>query len=52
MSAINDKWTKEQFAEYKRQLAKINDAYGNSVPQEVQEHYAAEIVNKQIQAKV
>lgn len=52
MSAINNKWTKEQFAEYKRQLAKINDAYGNSVPQEVQEHYAAEIVNKQIQDKV
>lgn len=47
MSALNNIWTKEDYAEYERQLAIINRAYGNSIPKEVQERHAANIVNQQ-----
>lgn len=40
-------WTDEDYAEYRRQLQIIEKAYGNSVPQNVKERYAAQIVNAQ-----
>jgi len=44
--AAKDNWTTEDYAEYQRQLDLINDSYGNSIPQETKERFAAEIVNK------
>lgn len=42
-------WTDDDYAEYRRQLENIRDAYGSSIPQETQERFAAEIVNRQKQ---
>ena len=40
-------WTDEDYAEYQRQLQIIEKAYGNGVPKNVKERYAAQIVNAQ-----
>lgn len=42
-------WTDDDYAEYRRQLEIIRDAYGNSIPKETAERFAAEIVSRQKQ---
>ena len=48
-SMSENNWTKADYAEYEKQLAIIQRAYGNAIPKEVQERNAANIITKQIE---